>query len=141
MNHGLRENESDRDELFVKSLAEQLDMVIDSRYISIPKIRQSVRGSIEDIARDERYKYFNQIRYLRGLTKIALGHTLDDQAETVLMKVMRGAGLSGLRGMLPVRDGFYIRPLIETTRLKSLRFYRKRVWAMCPIQRTRMNGT
>lgn len=122
VNHGLRENESDRDELFVRSLAEQLDMVVDCRYVSIPKIRQTARGSIEDIARDERYEYFNQIRYLRGLTKIALGHTLDDQAETVLMKVMRGAGLSGLRGMLPVRDGFYIRPLIETTRAEVIAF-------------------
>ena len=122
VNHGLRGDESDRDELFIKRLGENLHLAFDSRHISIPNIRQQKRGSIEDIARDERYRCFEEIKNRRGLTKIALGHTLGDQVETVLMKVLRGSGLSGLRGILPVRDNVYIRPLIETTRAEIVEF-------------------
>ncbi|OPL14858.1 MAG: hypothetical protein AVO39_08505 [delta proteobacterium MLS_D] len=122
VHHGLRGAESDRDADFVKTLADGLGLPLATGTIP-PGVLSGGRGaSLEDRARRERYRIFDEIATSHGLTKIALGHTLDDQAETVLMKFLRGAGPAGLRGILPVRDEFFIRPLLETTRREVQEF-------------------
>jgi tRNA(Ile)-lysidine synthase len=71
---------------------------------------------VEEAARQARYSFLQRAREDAGAGRIALGHTADDQVETVLMNFFRGAGLRGLRAMLPVRDGVFIRPLLENRR-------------------------
>ncbi|MDO9515193.1 MAG: tRNA lysidine(34) synthetase TilS [Syntrophales bacterium] len=116
LNHGIRGEESDRDEAFVRKLAGSMGIPFTSERVSIPELRIERGGSLEDICRDERYAFFERMTQRYGLDKIALGHTLSDQAETVIMRFLRGSGLEGLKGFLPVRGGIYIRPLMEMTR-------------------------
>lgn len=117
LNHGVRGGEADRDEQFVATMARSMGFSFDSERISVPKLRQQRGGgSVEDICRQERYAFFDRMVRKYALDRIALGHTLSDQAETVLMRFLRGSGLEGLKGFLPLRDGIYIRPLMEVTR-------------------------
>ncbi len=124
LNHGLRGEESDREDEFVRRLGESMKIPVESRKISIPSIREREKGSLEDVCRKERYKFFEEVAKNYNLNKIALGHNLNDQAETVVMKFLRGSGLEGLRGILPVRDGIYVRPLLEVSREEILFFLR-----------------
>ncbi|MCK9229898.1 MAG: tRNA lysidine(34) synthetase TilS [Syntrophales bacterium] len=127
VNHGLRGAESDRDEAFARQTAEMLALPIQTRAVASGALAAGRRGpSLEDRARTERYRIFEELRSSLNLSKLALGHTSDDQAETIIMKFLRGSGLAGLRGMLPLRDGFYIRPLLDTTRRDVLAFLEER---------------
>ncbi len=122
LNHGLRGKESDREEEFVQELGESMKISVESTKVNIPLIKEKEKGSLENICRKERYKYFTQVAKNLHIGKIALGHNLNDQAETIVMKFLRGSGLEGLKGILPVRDAIYIRPLIEVTRDEILLF-------------------
>lgn len=116
LNHGIRGEEADRDETFVRTLAESMGIPLESETISIPALREERGGSLEDLCREERYAFFEKMTRRHRLDRIALGHTLSDQTETIIMRFLRGSGLEGLKGFLPVRDGIYIRPLMEVTR-------------------------
>ena len=105
-NHHLRGEESDRDEVFVKDLCDRYDIPL---HVGSGQIVAGKKG-LEAAARDARYGYF---RTLSG--KIATAHTADDNAETVLMHLVRGTGLKGLGGIAPV-NGNIIRPMLEVTR-------------------------
>lgn len=113
-NHRLRGGESDGDEAFCRSLAQQSGLIFVTekmRYLSIPKGR-----SPEDYFRQERYRFLEQVAVEYRAGKIALGHHINDQAETVLLNLLRGSGLDGLKGFLPMRENKYIRPLMEVSR-------------------------
>lgn len=125
VNHGLRGEESEEEEQFVRTLGDSMKIPVAARKISIPAIRQREQGSVENLCRRERYGYFEEVTERYSLDKIALGHNQDDQAETVIIKFLRGSGLGGLRGILPVRDGMYVRPLIEVSREEILAFLRE----------------
>ena len=124
-NHGLRGDESDSDESFVKNLSKSMGVVFESGYVDIPSLIKKKGGSTEVICRNERYKFLEDIQKKYRADKIALGHNLGDQAETVIIKFLRGSGMEGLRGILPVRDSIYIRPLISVTREEILNFLKK----------------
>ncbi|MBW2545232.1 MAG: tRNA lysidine(34) synthetase TilS, partial [Deltaproteobacteria bacterium] len=126
LNHGIRGEESDRDEAFVVELAGSMGIPADSERVSIPELIEKKGGSLEDICREERYAFFERMSQKHGLNKIALGHNLNDQTETVIMRFLRGSGLEGLKGFLPVRDGIYIRPLIDSTREEIISFLEER---------------
>ena len=79
-------------------------------------LAKKTRGSTEEAARNARYAFLEEVRKKHKAQKIALGHNLNDQAETVLMRLLRGSGPSGLTGIPPCRDGSIIRPLIEIER-------------------------
>ena len=81
------------------------------RHLFIPK-----GVSPEDYFRRERYRFLDKVAVDHGANKIALGHHLHDQAETVLLNILRGSGLDGLKGFLPMRENKYIRPLMEVSR-------------------------
>jgi len=108
-NHKLRSQESDEDEAFVTQLAREHKMDL---HVSGADVRAEAfaRGSsLETTARELRYKFFRQLVTPKNegrsqLDKVATGHILDDQAETVLMRVLRGTGLAGLTGIYPVVD-------------------------------------
>jgi tRNA(Ile)-lysidine synthetase, N-terminal domain len=116
VNHRLRGDESDADALFVKKMAHDAGAEFFLKELERP---QSNIG-LEEWGRRERYAFFRQIRETERFTFIATGHTADDQAETVLMRLMRGCGLKGLRSLLPVREDGIIRPLLSVPR-ESLR--------------------
>jgi len=117
-NHRTRAHESDRDEAFVRALCKSLGIALVSGSLR-PGARP--RGlSMEDFLRRERYAFFEKGRQESCADRVALGHHQGDQAETVLMNIIRGAGLSGLSGIPPVRNALFIRPLIDCTRREIL---------------------
>ncbi|MGB7567522.1 MAG: tRNA lysidine(34) synthetase TilS [Chitinivibrionales bacterium] len=116
VNHRLRGSESDADALFVKNLARDAGADFFMKELEKP---QGIAG-LEEWGRRERYAFFSRVRETERFTFIATGHTADDQAETVLMRLMRGCGLKGLRSLLPVREDGVIRPLLTVPR-ESLR--------------------
>jgi tRNA(Ile)-lysidine synthase len=125
LNHGLRGEESNNDEEFVRKLSESMGIEFEYKYIDISSLRQRKGKSVEVIAREERYQFLAEVARKHKAHKIALGHHLHDQAETVLMNFIRGSGIEGLKGILPVRDGIYIRPLLAITRQEILDFLEK----------------
>jgi tRNA(Ile)-lysidine synthase len=125
LNHGIRGEASDSDEVFVREIAKSKGLPFRAKAVSVPAIMKKKKGSLEEISREERYRFFQEIFKEDNLDRIALGHNLDDQAETVIIKFLRGSGMEGLRGMLPVRDGIYIRPLINVARSEIDSFLEK----------------
>ncbi len=111
INHMLRGEESDRDEAFVISLCEKKGIPLDVKRIDVMSIAEKTGESIELAARGARYQVFSQID--GGL--VATAHSADDNLETVIYNMTRGAGLKGVCGIPPKRD-IYIRPLIFCTR-------------------------
>ena len=105
-NHGLRGAESDRDEAFVRDFCSRYDIPL---FVGFGEVKAGKKG-LEAAARDARYAFFKN---LDG--KIATAHTADDNAETVLLHLVRGTGLKGLGGIMP-RNGNVIRPMLSVTR-------------------------
>ncbi len=112
VNHMIRGDESDRDEMFCRKLCERLDIPITVYKCDIPAYAKKSGLSLELAARDIRYR---KLYECAGNGKIATAHTLSDNAETVIHNLIRGTGLKGLCGIPPVRDNI-IRPLIGITR-------------------------
>lgn len=115
LNHGLRGKESDHDESFVKNIAEAVGLSCITKKINVGDIALKEGLNLQDAARSARYSFFEEVLEDLGCDSIALGHNADDQAETMLMRIIRGSGIKGLGGIPPVR-GVIIRPLIELTR-------------------------
>jgi tRNA(Ile)-lysidine synthase len=119
-NHRMRGVESDADEAFVRALCKSLGIALVCRSREgVPRPRGM---SVEDFLRRHRYSFFERTRRETGADRVALGHHQGDQAETVLMNIIRGAGLSGLSGIPPVRAATFIRPLIDCSRREILDF-------------------
>jgi tRNA(Ile)-lysidine synthase len=119
----LRGAESDADERFVSQTAEKLSIPFEVTKIDVKKYRSAVGGSIQSSARELRYKVFGRLIEKGLADKIALAHTADDSAGTVLMYLLRGSGHQGLSGIPAVRGGLFIRPMIDVWKkeiLKSL---------------------
>jgi tRNA(Ile)-lysidine synthase len=113
-NYGLRGAESDGDESFVNNFCQERQL---SLVIHRPKlVKRRQRSSLQATARDARYDFMTQLAHEVGADCIAVGHTANDQAETVLMWLLRGAGMAGLAGMPYGREDRIIRPLLAATR-------------------------
>ncbi|MBI5888573.1 MAG: tRNA lysidine(34) synthetase TilS [Deltaproteobacteria bacterium] len=120
VNHNLRGAESKRDFLFVKKLAAAGGLEFAG--VTLKRGELKKRGeSLQALARDRRLEFLSAAAERFGAARIALGHNADDQAETVLMRFLKGSGLRGLAGMAPVR-GRFIRPLIACQRAEIERF-------------------
>jgi tRNA(Ile)-lysidine synthase len=126
-NHKLRGSESDQDERFVAELAQRHKLELRCQSGDVAAHAAEKHLSLETAAREMRYQYFRQLLLESRLNRIATGHTLDDQAETVLLKIVRGAGGRGLAGIYPQLsvtssqqapspETFIIRPLLRTKR-------------------------
>ena len=112
--HGLRSEEDDDETRFVQSMALSFDLRFETEKAG-GRVSEGA-GSLEEWARNARYEFLEGVKERSSAQKIALGHNLNDQAETVLMRLLRGSGPTGLSGIPPFRDGKIIRPLIELTR-------------------------
>jgi len=122
LNHMFRGKESEEDARFVAELAGSLGLPFTVAAEDVPAYRNKYRLSSQVAAREVRYNFLRKVALSTGAARIALGHQADDQAETVLINFLRGAGPAGLKGMLPVRDGFFVRPLLEVRRAEIERF-------------------
>jgi len=120
LHHGLRPT-ADRDEAFCSDFATRVRLPIVVERVDVSSYAASHGLSTEDAARRLRYAFLERTATALGATRIAVGHTQDDQAETFLLKLMRGAGLTGLGGIYPRRDSV-IRPLLDVSRA-DLRAY------------------
>jgi tRNA(Ile)-lysidine synthase len=109
LNHKLRGADSDADAEFVKTLAENFGLPFHYKEVDV----SSLAGNLEQAGRDARISFFNNLQ----ADRIATGHTLSDQAETMLYRLLRGSGTAGLAGILPVA-GRRIRPLLDCSRLE-----------------------
>ena len=116
INHGLRGEDADNDEKYVEEFCRKNKIKFTSIKEDVHKISIDKNISCESAGRDVRYEFFNRLKEKYSANKIAIAHNSNDQAETVLMRIMRGTGLEGLSGIKPVREGIYIRPLLFCTR-------------------------
>lgn len=119
-NYGLRGRESAEDQEYVTSLCRDLEVPLYTMRLDVRD--RSRRTSLQAAARDLRYRAMMDMAEKCGADRIAVGHTADDQAETVLLWMLRGAGLTGLSGMPAFRDGKIIRPLYEAKRQDILAY-------------------
>jgi tRNA(Ile)-lysidine synthase len=147
LNHQFRGKEAEADARFVKSLAQKLNLPCFLKSVNVPALAKKEKKSPEEMAREMRYSFLQDIAEKKQATKIALGHTADDQAETILMWLLRGAGVEGLTGMPMMRktegrrkreEGrknlnckcknqvYIIRPLLETSRTEILEYLKKK---------------
>jgi len=120
--HGLRPAEDPEETRFVASLAAARQLPFETKRGHI----DPAGGSLEDRARKARYRFFEEVRIHFSAHKIALGHQRNDQAETVLMRLLRGSGTGGLSGIAPVREGKIIRPILELGRPEIERYLQAR---------------
>ncbi|WP_102399467.1 tRNA lysidine(34) synthetase TilS [Haloimpatiens massiliensis] len=116
INHCLRGNEADDDERYVKEYCKKINVQYYSKRIDINSIALEQNISCETAGRDARYNFFYELKNKLVAQKIAVAHNANDQAETVLMRIMRGTGLAGAVGIKPIRDGIVVRPIIKLTR-------------------------
>lgn len=115
LNHNLRGRESGRDLAFVKGLSKRLGLRFAGARLKAGELSGREGVSLQALARAKRYEFLDAVARRHGARKVALGHTLDDQAETVVMRLIKGSSLKGLSSIPPIR-GPFIRPLIETSR-------------------------
>jgi tRNA(Ile)-lysidine synthase len=138
LQHGIRGAQAAEDARFVGCLAEKLALPFHAKELNLPRIQSEAgSGNLEELAREERYKFFTAVAVERGLGKIATAHTQDDQAETILMWLLRGSGMKGLGGMATVRrlspaeagaakEIVVIRPFMEISKGGILGYLAKR---------------
>ena len=115
INHGLREN-ANIDEEYVKNFCEKIEVPFFVKHVNISEIAQNTKRGLEETGRIVRYDFFDEIMKKTNSNKIATAHNNNDKVETVIMNILRGSGSNGLKGIEPIRDEKYIRPLIEITR-------------------------
>ena len=114
VNHGIREK-AKLDEDYVRKFCQKLNVKFYLLNIDIKKIAKKEKIGLEEAGRKVRYNFFEEILEKENANKIAVAHNKNDKVETIIMNIMRGCGISGLKGISP-KQGFYIRPLIEVSR-------------------------
>ena len=115
INHSIRK-EADEETEYVKDFCKKIDVEFFAKKVKVEEIAKELKIGTEEAGRNIRYEFFEEIAHKVGANKIATAHNLNDNAETVLMNIIRGTSVSGLKGIDKVRDGKYIRPIIECSR-------------------------
>ena len=121
INHGIREESRDEEE-FVMNKCRELGVRAYKFKINSPKLAKERNESLETAAREGRYEIFKSLIQRGVIDKIALAHHESDQAETILMHIFRGSGIAGARGMEPIRDGIYIRPMLNISKKEIMNY-------------------
>lgn len=115
VNHMIRE-EAGEDLEFVKKFCNKIGVEFYSKSIDIQKIANNNKIGTEEAGRNARYEFFDEILEKTNSNKIAIAHNKNDKVETIIMNVLRGSGIAGLKGIEPIKNNKYIRPLIECER-------------------------
>ncbi|MGG5463147.1 tRNA lysidine(34) synthetase TilS [Clostridium sp. B9] len=116
VNHCLRGESALGDEAYVEELCKKLNIKCFVKRVDINKISEERNISTEMAGREERYSFFEELKEKYSLDKIAIAHNANDQAETLIMRALRGTGIEGLVGIRPVRDEIFIRPILVLRR-------------------------
>ncbi|NWF93064.1 MAG: tRNA lysidine(34) synthetase TilS [Syntrophaceae bacterium] len=124
VNHGIRVAESEAEAELVRRESQRLGLSFECGQFNAKEFQKARGTSLQDAARRIRFHFFNTLLRKYHANKIALGQNADDQVETVLIRLIRGSGLKGLKGMLPIREGRVIRPLLEVWRREIESFAR-----------------
>jgi tRNA(Ile)-lysidine synthase len=143
LQHGIRGQAARDDAVFVEQLAARFGLPFHLKEVNLPQMRSSTgKGNLEALGRDQRYLFFAEVVAARGLDKVATAHTSDDQAETVLMWFLRGSGMKGLGGMMPLKQFAspgsradsaltIVRPLLGTSKEELLQYLRETKLSFC----------
>lgn len=115
VNHMLRDV-ADLESEYVQNFCKKLGIECYVKKADILEISKTQKKGTEEVGRQVRYDFFDEVAKKTNSNKIATAHNSNDRAETVILNILRGSGLSGLKGIEPIRDNKYIRPLINTDR-------------------------
>ncbi|BCV23406.1 tRNA lysidine(34) synthetase TilS [Gelria sp. Kuro-4] len=122
LNHMFRGAQAEADARWVEELARRLGVPFAREDADVPALIRQSGMTVEQAGREARYRFYERLARRTGATKVAVGQTLDDQAETVLLHLVRGAGLTGIAGIRPLRRapyGYVVRPLLWVTRAET----------------------
>jgi tRNA(Ile)-lysidine synthase len=126
VNHCLRGAESDADQEFCQASASRYAIPFEVRRVDVRSLASENRLNLEDAGRQARIEFLDEVRGKYGAAAVVLAHHADDQAETVLMRLLRGSGMTGLSGMAYRNARGYVRPLLEITRSEIEQYLRRR---------------
>ena len=115
INHMIRE-EAESDEEYVRKFCKKNGILFFVKRIDVVKMAKESKKGLEETGRKVRYDFFDEVMGKVGANKIAIAHNLNDKIETIFMNIMRGSGINGLKGIEPLKNNKYIRPLIECER-------------------------
>lgn len=124
LNHKLRGNESGKDEKFCEQLCDKLGIELITSQVDINKIKEKSKKSIEEIAREQRYKFFEYTASKLHSSKIVTAHNQNDNTETVLLNLLKGTGIKGISG-IPIKRGKIIRPLLALSKEEILDYLKQ----------------
>ncbi len=122
VNHCLRGKNADRDEEFVKNIAEKYGIKFFSEKVKVRQYAKINKLSIEEAARALRLNFLNSLRKKIGFDSIAFGHNADDGVETIIMNLIKGYGVRGLSGIKPISNSYYIHPLLFATKKEIITY-------------------
>jgi tRNA(Ile)-lysidine synthase len=122
VDHGLRPREAEEEVLLVREAARKHGLVCECARVEVAACAREQGLSREHAARNLRYGFLEEVARRHGATKIAVAHTADDQAEGILLRLIRGTGRAGLAGMAGLRDGLVVRPFLGIAKKEILRF-------------------
>ena len=125
VNHGIRGEEALRDRTFCEEIAKERGLDIAILDVDIPTLAKEKGQSIEEAAREVRYSFFADLMEKKAISLLLTAHHADDHLETILFRIARGTGLSGLSGIAPIRpfaSGFLVRPLLGFTKKEILQY-------------------
>ncbi|MDO4793285.1 MAG: tRNA lysidine(34) synthetase TilS [Filifactor alocis] len=131
LNHRIRGFDAHRDALFCAELCDRTDIPFFVRSVDVPEISKMMKMTLEEAAREARYKLFFELKEELGINRIAVAHNMDDQVETVLMRIMRGTGLYGLKGMDYHLPNGIIRPLLDVEKKEILAYLKRHSLSWC----------
>ena len=117
VNHMIRKEAID-DENFVKDFCEKNNIKFFVKRVDIPKLAEERKMGTEEAGRYARYEFFDEVMKKTGSKKISIAHNKNDKIETIIMNMLRGSGIAGLKGIEPIKNDKYIRPLIECERFE-----------------------
>jgi tRNA(Ile)-lysidine synthase len=126
LNHRIRGTESDADEEYVREMCAGLELPFTSEACDIKDEAIETKQNLEQLARRKRYDFLRRTAIRLKAQKIAVGHNRNDQAETVLFRLLRGAGIQGMSAIRPVLGGVIVRPLLECSRDSILEYLKGR---------------
>ena len=131
VDHGLRPKEAEAEERLVREAAQSLGLACECGQMEVVACAREKGLSIEHAARNLRYGFLAEVAARHGATKIAVAHTADDQAEEILLRLIRGTGRAGLTGMAGMRDGLVIRPFLGIAKEEILRYLAEEAIPYC----------
>ena len=130
INHGIRPKAAAKEEKFCQRLCDALQIELSIVREDVPSLAKKVKKSVEEAAREVRYRIFADLAEQHKCNRIALGHHADDNVETVLFRILRGTGKKGLTG-IPIKRDKIVRPLLHVTKAEILGYLKKEKLSYC----------